>query len=197
MKKSFWLVLLLLAILCGCTPGPGANKVENIPDNGQSQDDPDLLAITEVVHGFYAWYGSFLQSDDGLLNFTKEQGDHIVLDMAKLEAYLSSIKASNFISDEFINSEKALLKKCETLWQKESKDEPSSCLEADRFFCAQDWDIDLWTKAPVTVDGLGTGQVVAILSDTEGGGPSDHKLELKKENGKWLITKIDCDLGIE
>ncbi len=161
------------------------------------QNDADLIAISGVLHGFYAWYDAFQRDETRNIIFTSDKGKHLTLDQARLDQYFANLKAGGFISDDFIENEKVILKKCEKLWQNEDKEDVPSCLDADRYFCAQDWDIEFWTKAPVSAEGLGTDNVEATMSGSEGGGPREQKFELKKENGKWMITKIECDLGVE
>lgn len=161
-----------------------------------SQDHPDLAAITDVIHNFYKWYGTAQAAID--INYLNLEGKYPKLDNANVDAYYELIAASGFISNEYVESEKAYLKKCEAAWEKEKyEDGPLPGLDADRFFCAQDWDLNFWTMSPVTAEGLGTDRVKATMSGTEGGSPQERKFELKKENGKWLITKIECDMGIE
>lgn len=167
--------------------------VDEPTDSGGSQDHPDLIAINDVIHGFYKWYAEFQNDPAGEINYTTEKNNHLALDLPKLKEYLSLIKASGYISDVLIDNEIAALKACEKLWKNESLDEPPSCLDYDRFFCAQDWDINFWTQAPITAKGLGTQLATAIMSDGEGENLQAQKFDLQKEKGKWLITKIYCE----
>ena len=82
----------------------------------------------------------------------------------------------------------AYLKGHEAEWKKNNEngsDGPLSGFDADRVFCGQDWDIKDYTTGAIKAEGLGTNQV----KTTVGG----SKLELVKENGKWLISKITCE----
>lgn len=167
--------------------------VDEPVDSGESHDHPDLIAINDVIHDFYKWYAEFLNDPASEINYTSEKNKHLVLDLPKLKQYLSQIKASGYISDVLINNEITALKACEELWKEESLDEPPSCLDYDRFFCAQDWDINFWTQAPVVADGLGTEQATATMSDGDGELAQTQKFDLRKENGKWLIAKIYCE----
>lgn len=194
---KYFLLLLLAVFTCfsckNSSPDTG-QTTEEPTDNGGSQDDPDLVAITGVVHGFYGWYEKFQLDDARNINFTDDRGKHLKLDPAKLHQYYNNLRASGFISEEFIENDRAMWKECEAAWQNEIKGDVPSCVDGDRFFCAQDWDLNFWTTAPVGAEGLGTDRVKATISGTEGGGPREQKLELVKENGKWLIAKIVCDL---
>lgn len=153
--------------------------------------------ITRVVHDFYEWYDSFQRDESRNLNFTGDDGEHLILDSVKLSQYYANLRASGFISREFVAKDSAMLKRCEALWQNESKDEVPSCLDADRFFCAQDWALDFWIQAPVLLEALDNDRAVVTLSGDEGGGPREQQLTLVKENDQWMISGIDCDLGVE
>ncbi|MBI5915902.1 MAG: DUF3828 domain-containing protein [Bacteroidetes bacterium] len=144
-----------------------------------------------VIHGFYTWYGTFSQTEEAEFNFLDDKGQHLKLDLVKLEAYLGRIKASGFVGNAFIEGRKAFYKNCEKLWQNEPKDEPPSCLDHDPYFCAQDWELDFWTKSPVFID-LAGERVSATMRGTEGGSPQEHDFELVQENGKWVLAKIAC-----
>ncbi len=189
--KNLILICFLLTGILACNNAPSNSEPT---DNGGSQDHPDLVAINDVIHGFYAWYDVFQKDETRNLNFTTEKGGHLALDLPKLDQFYANLRASGFISDEFIDNDRAVLKKCETLWQNEELGDVPSCLDADRFFCAQDWDLEFWTKAPIAADGLDTDRSTATMSGTEGESAREQKFELKKENGKWLITRIYCEL---
>lgn len=201
------LILLCFSILgfFACKDAPKEVKNETPKttteptDSGKTQDDPDQVAITDVIHNFYKWYDTFLQDDKNSINFTNDKGKHLSLDLPKLDTYLTKVKASGLVSSIFIDNEKAYYKKCEQAWKKEGKDSlegPPTGMDADHFFCAQDWEISFWTTSFVDVKKLGTDKAIAIMTGTEGGSPKAQKFELTKENGKWLLTKIECDMGI-
>ncbi|MBI5914111.1 MAG: copper resistance protein NlpE N-terminal domain-containing protein [Bacteroidetes bacterium] len=196
---KFLLIFFLAAFtLLSCKNTTSTDQSEEVPtDNGGSQDDPDLVAISETIHGFYAWYEA--NSKPMLdIEFVKP-GKPATLDMKKLEAYFALLKQSGFISQAYVDGEKAYLKNLEaTAWKDEnSQEEPLTGLDYSRLFCAQDWDMNYWTTAPVTAEGLGTDKVTATLSGDEGGSPRMQDFVLVKEGGKWLIAKIDCDSGAE
>jgi hypothetical protein len=112
-----------------------------------------------------------------------------------LDAYYAKLKESGFISQAYIDADKAYLQNLEaTAWKNENVEEgPISGLDYDRFFCAQDYDINFWVSAPIAAEGLGTEQATATMTGDEGGSERSQKFELKKENGKWLISKIVCE----
>lgn len=148
-------------------------------------------ACEQTIHGFYTWYDAFRKDDSRNLNFTDDKGKHLKLDAAKLDTYLGHFMASGFVGTGFIEGRKTFYKNCEKLWQNEPKDEPPSCLDYDPIFCAQDWDLDFWTKAPVFIDLYGD-TVAATLRSTVTDNPQEHDFDLVLENGKWVLLKIEC-----
>lgn len=145
-----------------------------------------------VIHGFYTWYDTFSQSKEAEISFLDDTGPHLKLDSVKLKTYLGRFTISGFVGEAFVTNQKAFYKDCEQLWQSESKDEPGSCLDYDPYFCAQDWDINFWTKSPVAVvvDG---DKASATMTGTEAGSTRTQHFELANENGKWLLAKVICE----
>ncbi len=195
--KYFLFIFLATFTLLSCkntpTPDAGAATEEVSQDNG-SDNDPDLLAITDVIHNFYKWFntnGATMQEIDYV-----KPGRSTTLDMERLAAYHAQLKQSNCISQAYIDGDLAYLKNLEaTAWKTEDvRETPLTGLDSERLFCAQDWDINYWMTAPVYVEGLGLGaeKAIAKLSGDEGGSPRVQDFEVVKENGKWLISKIIC-----
>ncbi len=194
--KYFFISFLSAFTLLSCknsTSTETATAAEVPTDNGGSQDDPDLVAINETIHGFYKWYETNMNALANI-NYVKG-GKSSTLDNAQLDSYYAKLKESGFISQAYIDADKAYLQGLEaTAWKNENVEEgPLSGPDYDRFFCAQDYDMAFWTAAPIGASGLGSDKATATMSGTEGGGPRVQKFELVKENGKWLIAKIICE----
>jgi len=156
----------------------------------------DSSAIADMIHGFYQWYDPYVRDEAKSIDFVTIVNNHYALDQPLLEKYLANINASGFVSSEFLDNEMAFYKACEKLWLNEEAEGPPNGMDANRYFCAQDWDLDFWTKSPVRIKSIGDDKVAAILYGDMGGGPLEHNFELKKENGKWLLSKIECYMGI-
>lgn len=157
----------------------------------------DSSAIANTIHSFYQWYDKYVQDSTKNVDFIKVVNNHYALDMPLLEKYLTSIKSSGFVSAEFLNNDMDFYKTCEKMWLKEEADGPAIGMDANKYFCAQDWDINFWTKSPVRITSIGNDKASATLYGTYGESPKEQNFELKKENGQWLLTKIECDMGIE
>lgn len=144
------------------------------------------------IHRFYTWYNAFLQDESKRVDFVNYKGDYLKIDQTKLDEYLGYIKDSGFISDIFIADYRTELEKMEEAWQKEVyTDGPPESMDGDRFFCAQDWDLDFWTKAPVSINLVGD-VATATMRGTEGGSPKEHQFELIYQDEKWILSKIAC-----
>jgi hypothetical protein len=196
MKNSLFFTLLatflVLASFFACQDAPKnttqtPTTTAQPTDKGGAQDATDLVAITDVVHNFYKWYDAFQKNDKRTIDYLNSKGKSTKLDNTKLAAYHAEFMKSGFISKAYLDNDVTYLKKYEAEWQKNKEnnnDGPLSGLDFDRVFCGQDWDIKDYTTGAVKADGLGTNQV----KTTVGG----SKLELVKDNGKWLISKIIC-----
>jgi hypothetical protein len=195
---KYFLLFILTSSLCFSCKNSTPDTDPIPTDTGGSQDDPDLVAINDAVHDFYKWYDANMEELSNI-QIVKGSGNATTLVSEQLDTYHAMLLKSGFISQEYVNEDKSYLKNLEaTAWKNENVEEgPLTGLDYDRFLCAQDWDINFWTTAPVGAEGLGTDRVKATLSGTEGGSPREQMIELKKENGKWLIAKIDCETGVD
>ena len=186
------IICLLLSVIWGCQESPKSPTNTQVPKDVAT----DSTAIANTIHGFYQWYDAYVNDNTKQIDFLKVVKNHNTLDLPLLDKYLAKIQSSGFISAEFIANDKAFYQACEKVWQKEEAEGVPTGMDADKYFCAQDWDINFWTKSPVRIKNIGTDKVAATLYGKHGDGSLEHNFELKKENGKWLISKIECDMGV-
>ncbi len=186
------LLPIALVILASCHQSAQTNTATTSAKNIPS----DSVAIADAVHGFYTWYVTFSQDTTHHIDFTDDRGEHLKLIQPKLERYYAHFKASGFVSDAFITNEMAFYKQCSEVWQQELIDEVPSCMDADKYFCAQEWEPTFWTTSPIRIKTTSPDQVVATLYGKSYGSAMERNVSLKKENGKWLITSIECDMGL-
>jgi len=184
-KLMLFCAVLMLAFACNQAPKNQGYDTE---------DTADITAINDVIHGFYGWYDGVLHDTTKQIKFTDATGAHLKLNPANLDAYFAQFKASGFVSDEFIENEKKFYRSCEKFWQKEAIDDVPSCLDADKYFCAQDWDIKEWTSNPTTVEITGKDKAKASMTFKFGDTSEDRNFELIKKDGKWLLLSIECDM---
>ena len=176
MRKLF-VVCLALVSFFACQEAPK----NNVPTDRKAE----LAAITDVVHNFYKWY---TYSDREHINYIDSKGKFSKLDMAKVAAYHAQMMKSGFLSQAYIDNDMAYLKKYEAIWAKDKEngnEAPLSGEDYDRVFCGQDWEPEEYTTGMHKVDELGTNQAKITVGAS--------KLELVKQDGKWLISKISCE----
>ncbi len=129
-------------------------------------------------------------------DITDDTGKHLKINEKALKAYLGEFQKSGFVTESFIAGEFDFYQKCAKLWQNEDIGDVPSGMDADKMLCAQDGDIQMWTKSPVRVVKINDIQAKATLYASDAGGDFERHFELTKENGKWLLSKVECDMGI-
>ncbi|TAD85835.1 MAG: hypothetical protein EAY75_10335 [Bacteroidetes bacterium] len=196
--KNVTLICLVLTCFFACKNAPESTtsakeqspaetpvKTEVPTGSGSSKDDNDLAAITAAVHNFYKWYETFTNTDYDFLDNT---GKSSKLDNSKLNGYHAALLKSGLLSATYIDNDLAYLKKFEAIWKQGGEnvtDGPLSGLDFDRIFCGQDWDVVAYKTGAVKVDVVSANEAKASIEGS--------KLDLVKENGKWLISKITCE----
>jgi hypothetical protein len=120
MKKSTFICLILTSFLA-CKEAPKntstttpTDKVAEVPtDKGGSQNDSDLVAVTDVIHSFYKWYEAFIDDSKRSIEYINSKGKTSKLDNTKLAAYHAELMKSGFISKAYMDNDAAYLKKYE------------------------------------------------------------------------------------
>lgn len=178
-------MFIIAALIYSCSGNAGVSA-------GGYTSDSTGIAVT--IHGFYKWYNSFLPDNKRNINFVDSSNGHPALNENLLQQYYTNLKAGGFISPSFIDSDKVLIKACAVTWQQQALDEPPACMDEDRFFCAQDWDIPFWTSAPVIIQKTDGNKATVLLSGNEAGSHREQKIDMEKVDNKWLIAKIYCGI---
>jgi Protein of unknown function (DUF3828) len=191
--KNLVIIVLTIFLFFACTETPKNTTNIGTPNAVVS----DSAAIANTIHSFYKWYNVFLMDTTKSKNFVDDTGRYYRLDQMKLKKYFSYFQENGFVSEAFIQNEYDFYQKCSELWLHESVGDVPSGMDADKYFCAQDWEIEFWTNAPVRIRKLDENRVGATLYSVDKNVPMERNFELKKENGKWLLTKIECDMGVK
>lgn len=196
---------LLFAGACGDAGKPAANAepaaapIENADATNVAgtASAADSAAIAEALHAFFGWYNANQERLSNRFDFIDTGGKRARLKEAQLTSYANEFKASNVVSQEFVENELKFYRAAEKMWQTEDPEEVLSGVDADKYYCAQDWDAAEFTTAPVRATIKGDRATVALLLDPNGNNGGERDFELKKENGRWLLTKTRCDMGVE
>lgn len=192
MKYIFPIFLFgLFLAACG-----GSDKKTDKTTN-QPVINVDSAGIAETLHSFFKWYGETGEQLITRINFVNESGPHPVLDEAKLAQYLAEYKKSGTVSDKFVENETKYYQACAGLWKSENSGELISGFDADRAYCQQDGDVTEFLKAPVSAKVSGDYALAQLLLDPNGPNGGPRSFEMRKENGKWLLAKYDCETGVE
>jgi hypothetical protein len=161
-----------------------------------NQDSIEQVAIAKTIHDFYTWYNAFDQSKDNPgFDFIGDKGKHHTLIAPKLDAYIARFTATGLVSSKWADSERAFFQKCEKQWQKEILGDLPFGLDVNRVYCAQDGEFDEFKTAMVksVITGNQAAATMQFQKDSPNG--EDRNYSLEKENGKWLISNIDCPMG--
>lgn len=172
-----------------------ADKSKTTEKTAPSVSDSTEIAAT--IHGFFTWYDALQRDTTKPFDITDNSGKHLKINEKALKAYLGEFQKSGFVTETFIAGEFEYYQKCAKLWQNEAVDDVPSGMDADKMFCAQDWDINMWTKSPVRFQKTSDTHAKATLYISDANGDFERHFELNKENGKWLLSKVECDMGIK
>lgn len=188
----FSISVAILFIHCKNEPKQETQATQVTAPNVVSSDS---MQMADLVHHFYQWYDSLASDRVRNINFIDDKAKHLKLDSVKLKTYLDYFKLSGFVSDAFLKGELHFYKECEKFWQHESKAEIPSCMDADKYFCAQDWEIKNWITGPIKINfnKNDSASITYLILDSLDN--QERKIECQKLNGQWLISKIECDLG--
>jgi hypothetical protein len=191
--KNLTLIFLSFILLSACTEVPKKTPVVEISQAIIS----DSAAIANSIHSFYKWYNVFCMDTTNRVDFADQSGKYIRLDAPKMKKYYAYFQETGFVSTAFIENEYAFYKKCGAIWKTEEVGDVPTGMDADKYYCAQDWDNEFWTNAPVRIKMISPDSAFATLYSTDKNVQLERNFELKKENGKWVLTKIECDMGVE
>ena len=188
---------LLLIGFCFLAIMSCADKTKTGTEKTPPSVSNDSTEIAATIHGFFTWYDAMQRDTTKPFDITDNTGKHLKINEKALKAYLGEFHKSGFVNESFIAGEFEYYQKCAKLWQNEAVDDVPSGMDADKMFCAQDWDIDIWTKSPVRIVKTDEVHAKATLFINDANGDFERHFELTKENGKWLLSKVECDMGIK
>lgn len=190
--KNLAFFALILAAACG--PKKQAEVQTPAPANTAvvSTYPKDSADMAETIHRFFKWYGESGEQLINKINFIDESGPHPKLDLPKLGQYLGEFYHSEAVCEEFVQNETIFYRACSQGWKTENSGEVITCMDSDHYYCQQDGEVKEFLTAGVSAKITGGRAEVKLMLDPNGpnGGPRDF--EMKKENGKWLLSKVNC-----
>ena len=192
MKQCILSTLCALFLFAACKNNETTKAAT--PITTQKGLPADSTAIGDALRGFYTWYDKNAERI-GNINYINDKGKHLILDEKQLQIYLTELKSSGFVSDELLADETKFYQACAKEWQTEAKGDVPTGLEADRLLCAQDYVAPYNTGTVTSV--INGNRAKATLTLSGEGGKSDFKYEMVKEGDRWLLAKLDCDMGVK
>ena len=194
MRVSIMAFASTLILFMACRNGASTKNTNNQSEAAVAMDDS--TAIANTLHGFFTWYDAHVEKLGWTRFVDDSTGDHLTLNDAKLGEYLADLKSSGLVSDELLEHERSYFKACARKWATEDKDEVPSGLSMDRFHCAMDYIAPYPTGKVTSVVTADRAEAKLTLTG-EHGEVFDFKYELKKEGGKWLLSRLGCETGVE
>ena len=184
-KTIIWLYILAIAMgLLACEKKAATTEAAN-PSNETSTTDPQKSDAGETVLAFLKWYNQNEMALSKIEKVKTVEGEPYALNKAGTEEYLAKLKSSGFISDVYLDNERADFSELEKGYLANPEfDGPPSGFDYDRVLLAQDWnDLD---QAKIVSKEQNANEATVVA---EIGG--QLKLKLVAENGNWFIASIE------
>lgn len=195
LKKDFTLLLLISLLFAACAEE--GNKAEASKASTNTTANPDSIQIAESLNTFYKWYGETGNQLKTKFPFINTTGKHPVLDEAMLKQYFAEFLKSGVVSSALIEDEIKFYRACAVLWQTQKKGDRYSGLDFDRFYCQNDVDAAEFLTAGVRFRARGEMAKVQLMLKELGPNTGAREFEMKRENGKWLLSKLRCNSGVQ
>jgi hypothetical protein len=188
MKNLAGLVCLML-LTWACATGEKKTQTEKTV---ALVANADSIGMAETLHTFFKWYGETGITLIDQHNFVNTSAKHPTLDLSMLAQYLGEFSKSGVVSPEFIQNETIFYRACSLAWQDENSGELITGFDADRYYCQQDGDPKEFLTAGIYYEMDGEYAIVQLMLDPNGPNGGPRPFEMRKENGKWMLSKNGC-----
>jgi len=187
--KNIALFAMLTLLVWACASGDKKAQSEKAVAPAANADS---IGMADALHTFFKWYGETGQQLITKINFVNTTAKHPTIDLSILARYLGEFSRSGVVSIEFIQNETIFYRACSRAWEDENSGEVLTGFDADRYYCQQDGDPKEFLTAGINYKMDGEYALVQLMLDPNGpnGGPRDF--EMRKENGKWVLSKNGC-----
>lgn len=199
MIKKYILIMLLIGFLQSCMHKDNEIKLsENSPKENTVEYNKNTQI--DLVKNFMKWYiqnmnrlYKFKTIHGGSMNVKEnEVAENYSVNWKEVEKYLTELKKSGFLSDEFIQNEKQTFIDGEKYFKENPEnDEPPYGFDYDHFFLTQEAfeeDLQYIEKTIFKQKQIDKSNVEVRFSLPISG---NYKYTLKMINSKWLINKIE------
>lgn len=189
--NKFLFIIALSALLAAC----GQTAKSSVEQHKVSVN-ADSLGMADAIHTFFKWYGENQEQLNQKMDFINTTGKHATLDLSLLARYLGEYSKSGAICSEFIQNETVFYRACSLAWANEDPKDMLTGFEADRYYCSQDEDASEFLSAAISSQITGDRATVQLLLKPDGPNGGPRSFEMKKENGKWLLSKNLCESAV-
>ncbi len=188
--KNLVFSAVFISLLVACA---GGNKNAEISKTAASKIDLDSVGMAETIHAFYKWYGEAGKELTTKTSFVNTEAKYPRLDLGLLGTHLGEFSKSGAVCTEFIQNETVFYRACGLAWTEQKVGDVLTGFEVDRYYCQNDENAAEFLTAGITYKMEDEYAVVQLMLDPKGpnGGPRDF--EMKKQNGKWLLSKFLCN----
>lgn len=189
MRVLLFSTILLIVLACG-----GKETSANQQTGKEiAVANKDSIGMADALHSFFKWYGETGEQLITKINFVDTKGKHPTLNITTLMQYLDEFKKSGAVCNEFVQNETIYYNACAQAWKNENSDEQLTGFDHDRYYCQQDGDVTEFLKAGVSYESPSDGRATTqLLLDPNGPNVGPRAFEMKREKGKWYISKILC-----
>ena len=188
--KNLTALVLLVLLLAACV---GGGKNAEVSKPAAAPLNLDSISMAESLHTFFKWYSETGEKLITKIDFVNRSEKHPTIDLSVLAKYLGEFSKSGAICTEFIQNETIFYRACSQAWADENSDEMITGFDADRYYCAQDWEAREFQTAGVSSLIEGDRATVQLMLDPNGPNAGPRNFEMKNENGKWLLSKNGCE----
>lgn len=156
----------------------------------KEETESNVEKPTATVINFLTWYRDHMTTmiNIGLVNQDmKDSTEFYSVNFQETERYLTELKNSGFISDQYLNTWRNYFKKADEQFKiTHQYDGPPEGFDFDLIMWAQDFDLSEIEKAKTLEELNGDHATVTVEF------PYQYKLQysLSKQNDKWLIDDI-------
>lgn len=190
MKNLIFIVCLMIS-LAAC--GEKETSAEQQAAKSIPSVNADSIGMANALHTFFQWYSTTGMGLIDKISFIDQKGKYPKLDEAQLAKYFEEFIKSGVVSAEFVTNETKYYQECATAWKDEESGEVISCMDYDRYYCGQDFEEKEFLSAGVTANITGDRATVMLMLDPKGYNGGPRKFDMKKEDGKWLLSKVGCE----
>lgn len=187
--KSILGIGALCLVLWSCQSKNPSSKAASAND-----ESTELESAANAVVAFLTWYRDNYDSA-GMMNLVKgnppeDPNSNYAVDFPATEVYLGKLKASGYISDQYVNTWRTYFIKCDEEFKAEPQnDGPPSGFDYDFVMNSQDFEDDFKNIEKTRLDhGSILDNKATVFMELPMSG--QLRYELTKTDGKWLIDEI-------